>query len=52
MPRASLGLSAKSEVVTVRFTKAEVAELIRKYGSPAMGLRALYAASKTKEPKK
>jgi hypothetical protein len=52
MPRPTLGPSAKSEVVSVRLTKNEVADLTRRFGSPAKGLRALYSASKTKETKK
>jgi hypothetical protein len=51
MPRPPLGPSAKSEVISVRLTKREVADLTRRYGSAAKGLRALYTASK-REPKK
>lgn len=46
MPRPALGASKKSEIISVRLTKREVADLTSRYGSAAKGLRALYSASK------
>lgn len=40
------GDAAKTEVITVRMTKAEAKELKDKYGKPALGLRALMAAAR------
>jgi hypothetical protein len=51
MPRRALGLAKKSEVVSVRLTPREVADLTAKYGSAATGLRALYTASKKEQGK-
>jgi len=52
MPRPAIGKAAKSEIVTVRLTQREVADLTRQYGSAGKGLRALLSAAKAREPKK
>jgi hypothetical protein len=45
------GDAAKTEVITVRMTKAEAKELTATYGKPALGLRALMAAARIGQQK-
>lgn len=46
MPRPAIGKAARTEMVSVRLTEKEVAELTRQYGSAGKGLRALLAANR------
>lgn len=50
MPRPALGPQAKTEVASVRLTKAEAQALRERYGTTTMALRVLIASALPKKP--
>lgn len=49
MPRPALGPQAKTEVASVRLTKAEAQALRERYGTTTMALRVLIASATVKK---